>query len=49
MVKTLKYPLTDEDKLQLKAKSQEYADRRSAILPGLHIAYDRFGFVNFEM
>ena len=49
MAKTLEYPLTEEDKTCLKAKPLEFADRRSAILPGLHIAYDRFGFVNFEM
>ena len=49
MAKKLEYPLTEEDKLALKAKSEEFADRRSAILPGLHIAYDRHGFVNFEM
>ena len=49
MAKTLQYPLADEDVARLKRKVQEFADPRSAILPGLHIAYDRFGFVNFEM
>lgn len=49
MGRKLKYPLTEDDKVRLKQKSQEFADRRSAILPGLHLAYDRHGFVNFEM
>jgi len=41
--------LTDEDKQKLLARSRTFADRRSAILPGLHIAYDRFGFVNLDL
>jgi NADH-quinone oxidoreductase E subunit len=49
MADTLRYLLTEEDKQRLRDKAHEFPDRRSAILPGLHIAYDRFGFVNFEM
>lgn len=46
---TATYPLTDDDRRRLKEKAAQFADARSAILPGLHIAYDRYGFVNFEM
>lgn len=49
MADTTRYLLTDDDKKRLRDKAREFPDRRSAILPGLHIAYDRFGFVNFEM
>ena len=48
-LRTYAYPLTDEDTQRLLDKAREFADRRSAILPGLHIAYDRYGFVNLEM
>lgn len=41
--------LTDDDTDRLRACAKVFADRRSAILPGLHIAYDRFGFVNLEL
>jgi NADH-quinone oxidoreductase subunit E len=43
------YPLTDDDRLLLAQKVKQFADPKSGILPGLHIAYDRYGFVNFEM
>jgi len=49
MARNFKYPLHTEDQKRLRAKAKEFADPRSAILPGLHIAYDRHGFVNFEM
>lgn len=41
--------LTAEDKARLKDALGRFADSRSAILPGLHIVYDRFGFVNLEL
>jgi NADH-quinone oxidoreductase E subunit len=43
------YPLTEDDRRRLARKASQFADPRSGILPGLHIAYDRYGFVNFEM
>lgn len=44
-----RYLLTEEDKEKLLARSKAFADRRSAILPALHIAYDRFGFVTLDL
>lgn len=49
MAGTHKYPLTEDDKKRLLAKASHFPERRSAILPGLHVAYDRYGFLNFEM
>jgi len=49
MAEKLQYPLTDDDKKRLLDKASQFPERRSAILPGLHVAYDRYGFVNFEM
>lgn len=43
------YPLTEDDRRRLAQKAAQFADPKSGILPGLHIAYDRYGFVNFEM
>ncbi len=47
--RTATLELTAEDTGSLKALIGRFADRRSAILPGLHIAYDRFGFVNLDL
>jgi NADH-quinone oxidoreductase subunit E len=41
--------LSLSDQAALAACLAKFADRRSAILPGLHIAYDRFGYVNLEL
>jgi NADH-quinone oxidoreductase subunit E len=41
--------LPPEDRERLLAAARHFADRRSAILPGLHIAYDRFGHVNLDL
>lgn len=41
--------LTPEDVERLREMLPRFADSRSAILPGLHIAYDRHGFVNLEL
>jgi NADH-quinone oxidoreductase subunit E len=43
------FRLTDEDKAKLRARAKDFALRRSAILPGLHIAYDRFGHINMDL
>ena len=44
-----RYPFTEDDRRRLLEKSREFPERRSAILPGLHLAYDRYGFINMEM
>lgn len=49
MAETRPYALTDDDKKRLLAKAEQFPERRSAILPGLHIAYQRYGFLNFDM
>jgi NADH-quinone oxidoreductase subunit E len=49
MAEPTTYQLTEDDRRRLTEKATQFADVRSAILPGLHIAYDRFGFVNFEL
>ena len=47
--RTTPLELPADDIARLKELVGRFADRRSAILPGLHIAYDRFGFVNLEL
>lgn len=49
MSERVTYPLTDDDRRRLAREAARFADPKSGILPGLHVAYDRYGFVNFEM